>query len=118
MFGLYIHTGPYMAGIPNAVKFGQGQKGNPAGCPPQIPKRFEAALARALLRPEGKEKATALDAIACALIREAKAGNIQAIKEIAERSDGKVAQAVQVTGENGGPIQTTVKVEYVRAAQG
>ena len=107
-----------MAGVPNAVKFGQGQKNpNLAGGPPKlVPKRFEAALARALSRPEGKDKATALDAIACALIREAKSGNVQAIKEIAERSDGKVAQAVQVSGAEGGPIQTSVSVSFVSPA--
>ena len=35
----------------------------------------------------------------------AEAGDIQAIKEIAERHDGKSAQSVELMGEGGGPMQ-------------
>ena len=43
-----------------------------------------------------------LRAVARALFAAAEAGDIAAIKEIGDRIDGKVAQAI--TGEDGGPV--------------
>jgi hypothetical protein len=43
--------------------------------------------------------------IADALLREAESGNIVAIKEIADRLDGRVAQ--QITGADEGPIEVS-----------
>jgi hypothetical protein len=93
----------------------KGQSGNPAG---PRPRDFEAALRRALLRADPKTKATDLDNIAKALIAKALEGDVPAIKEVADRSDGKVAQAVEHSGENGGPIQSHVTVSLVSAAKG
>lgn len=94
--------------IPNAVKFKKGQSGNPNGRPPKL---FEAALIRALKQEDPKTKANALRRIADALVTEACNGNVQAIKEIAERTDGKVAQAL--VGADGGAIQVGVEVSFV-----
>lgn len=103
-----------MAGIPNAVKFGQGQKTEGRGRPPAL---FADAIRRALVQKDPRSKTIALHRIAAAMVREAESGNVQAFKEIIDRIDGKVAQAVQVTGAAGGPIETVVKVEYVRATE-
>lgn len=48
--------------------------------------------------------------IAKKLMEKAKAGNILAIKEVFDRSLGKVPQAVAVTGEDGGPLVLSVSV--------
>ena len=87
--------------IPNARKFQKGQVANPTGRPPKL---FEDALRRALLVEDKKTKATALRRIADKLVTEAESGNVQAIKEIAERIDGKVPQATEITGADGGAI--------------
>lgn len=43
--------------------------------------------------------------IAESLYARAEEGDIQAIKEIGDRLDGKVAQALALMGEDGGPVQ-------------
>ncbi len=43
--------------------------------------------------------------IAEALYAKAAEGDVQAVKEIGDRLDGKAAQSLAVTGEDGGPVQ-------------
>lgn len=66
-------------------------------------KPFLEALRIALAEAGPDHKA--LRRIAYALIEKAAGGDIQAVKEIADRLDGKVPQSV--TGENDGPIKIT-----------
>lgn len=56
---------------------------------------------------EGKEH-TKLRAVADALVDKAMAGDVQAIKEVADRLDGKVVQAIS-GDEEGGPVQIIIK---------
>lgn len=56
--------------------------------------------------PNPKPK-TKLDELAFALIDTGKAGDVPALKEIGDRLDGKVPQAV--TGENGGPLTVVIR---------
>lgn len=70
-------------------------------------KPFRESLRRALLR-EGKDKAIALDKIAQALIDAALEGNVQAMKEIADRTDGKAMQAMEHSGPGGTPLGVIV----------
>lgn len=61
----------------------------------------------ALLEVEGKPVGSVvmgLRAIARVVVRDALAGDYQAISEIANRQDGKPAQAVMMAGEDGEPI--------------
>ncbi len=60
-------------------------------------------LRRALLAEDGKR----LRAIADALVSKAEEGDVPAIREIGDRLDGKVAQSVEMTGADGGPLQVT-----------
>lgn len=85
------------------MPFVKGQSGNPGGRPKEKP--FRDAL-RVELAATG-EDAKALRDIARALIGKAQDGDIQAIREIADRLDGKPTQGLEHTGENGGPIETT-----------
>lgn len=85
--------------------FQPGQSGNPNGRPKSKP--FREALDRAIkAASEAGEDGLSLDDIAKALLVKAKTGDVPAIKELAERYDGKVAQAIE-NGEDG-PLQIAV----------
>lgn len=85
--------------------FQPGQSGNPNGRPKSKP--FREALDRAIKSAnEAGEEGLSLDDIAKALLVKAKTGDVPAIKELAERYDGKVAQAIE-NGEDG-PLQIAV----------
>jgi len=71
-------------------------------------KRFELALHQALTRKNGQDKWAALTDLAEKLIDEGLSGNITAIREVADRFDGKPAQSVAVTGADGGPLLVQV----------
>lgn len=75
---------------------------------PYIDKPFRDALRLAVKRPgeadvKGKTK---LDKLVVSLVESAVNGDVPAIKEIADRLDGKVPQAV--TGEGGGPVAMAI----------
>lgn len=70
-------------------------------------KVWEQAIKRALARRNPERSVDrGLDDLADKLVAAAEVGDSWAIKEIGDRIDGKAAQAVAVTGEDGGPIQT------------
>lgn len=59
----------------------------------------------------------ALRTIAAKLIEKAMQGDLQAIQELANRSDGKVAQQVIHTGdEEGGPVRNRIELIIVDPA--
>lgn len=67
-----------------------GQSGNPKGRPKS--KSFKGALNKAIDEADGDK--SLLELIAKSLINQALAGDVRAIKEIANRLDGKVGPAV------------------------
>lgn len=81
--------------------FQPGQSGNPNGRPKSRP--FKDALERAL-KAAGADK-DLLATVATALVSKASDGDVPAIKEIADRLDGKVAQAL-IGGEEDDPVIT------------
>jgi len=81
--------------------FKPGQSGNPNGRPKSKP--FKEAIQRALTEA-GDDKAS-LQAVATALVDKAMQGDVPAIKEIADRLDGKVPQGI-IGGEEGDPAIT------------
>ena len=81
--------------------FKPGQSGNPNGRPKSKP--FKEAIQRALA--EAGDDKTALQAVATALVGKAMLGDVPAIKEIADRLDGKVPQGV-IGGDEGDPAIT------------
>lgn len=55
-----------------------------------------------------------LRTIAAKLIEKAQGGDMQAIQELANRTDGKVAQQIVHTGdEEGGPVQSRIELIIV-----
>ena len=88
------------------MAFEKGKSGNPGGRPKEKP--FAEALRMELAAAGKDHKALRLIArnlIALACKDEATA--MPAIREIADRMDGKVAQTVE--GEDGGPIKLVVE---------
>ena len=81
--------------------FKPGQSGNPNGRPKSKP--FADAL-KAALKAAGDDEDT-LKLVAAALVTKARTGDVPAIKEIAERLDGKVPQGI-IGGEEGDPAIT------------
>jgi hypothetical protein len=79
--------------LANLKPFKPGQSGNPAGRPKKalLSDALRRQLAEAL--PNAPEK-TIAEAVARTLIREALGGNVQAIREVGDRSEGKPAQAI------------------------
>ena len=81
------------------MPFKKGQSGNPNGRPPSV-KRFADALHLAVSSKAGDAVAdydledTTLRGIVQALAVKALNGDVAAIKEVADRLDGKVPQAV------------------------
>jgi hypothetical protein len=83
----------------------KGQSGNPLGAPARV-KPWREALARALRRrDEGQEIGTTLEKIADVVVALALSGDATAYREVADRFDGKVPQAV-VGDDEHPPIQT------------
>lgn len=79
--------------------FQPGQSGNPNGRPKSKP--FKEALQRALRAADDDEEL--LNAVALALVKKAQDGDVSAIKELADRLDGKVTQPIGGDDE-AGPI--------------
>lgn len=84
----------------------KGQSGNPAGRP-RRGQSFADALRRALRERDPETKRTRLQQVAEAAVQKAIAGDLDAIRFIAERIDGKVPDMVQSDG------QLVIRVEYV-----
>jgi hypothetical protein len=73
------------------MAFQPGQSGNPLGRPP-VNKEFQRELKLAL--SEAGKDGDKLRDVALSLIEKALSGDVQAIREIADRIDGKVTQPV------------------------
>lgn len=80
-------------------------------------KQWSAAIERALdkraLRKGHKSRAEALDELAEQLLIQCEDGSLMAIKELADRLDGKPAQAVALSGDEDNPLAFTEIVRKV-----
>lgn len=79
-----------------------GQSGNPKG----RPKRGEtiSELIRAVLREKGPEGIANRKLVAQKLVALALDGNMDAIKVVLDRVDGKVVEKLEHSGAGGGPL--------------
>lgn len=78
-------------------------RGRPVG---SSTKAWADAVRRASHALDPKTKAKKLDLLARSLVTAGLAGDVSALKEIGDRLDGKVPQAV--TGEGGGPVALAI----------
>lgn len=76
---------------------------------------FAEAINRAIAQDDGKR----LRAIAEALLSKAADGDVSAIKEFADRTDGKVIQQIIGSGDDGEHlVDVNLQVSFVGASQG
>lgn len=87
--------GKFAPGNKIGNRFPKGETGNPNGRP-KLTKLTEALREQlSEINPDAPEE-TVAEQIARALISEAKTGNVQAIREIADRTEGKPMQKVDL----------------------
>lgn len=92
------------------MAFQKGQSGNPGGKP-----KGTISIVHLLLRklkdktPDGRKNA---DAVAEQLISLALSGDLDAIKVILDRVDGKVAERLEHSGPDGGDIVFTLQIDH------
>ena len=85
--------------LPKAAEpyqFKPGQSGNPSGRPKATP--ITDALRQALSDPAELSK------FITAILKKAKKGDVKAFQAVADRLEGKPAQALNLAGADGGPI--------------
>lgn len=87
---------------PEGTPWKPGQSGNPNGRPVNE-NSITYWLKQELARANGGGRTNAQN-IAKKMIVKAKSGELDAMKEIADRTEGKPKQRTEVTGENGGPV--------------
>jgi len=76
---------------------------------PQVRGQFAAMLRR--ITTQNPQK---LENIANKLLEEAEGGNMVAIKELFDRLDGRAVQATELSGPEGGPIETTSTSNFTK----
>jgi hypothetical protein len=90
------------------MPFKKGQSGNPAGVSKD--RKFIDVLNRAIVQDDSKRLRSAAEK----LLDLASVGEPWAIKEIADRLDGRPAQAVTVAGDAENPINMSMRVLFGR----
>lgn len=92
------------------MPWAKGQSGNPNGrkaLQPELAPAIRAVLRRKVSSTDSR---TNKQAVAEALVSLAIAGDVQAIRTVLERVDGKVPEPVQLTGDQGGPLVFTLNL--------
>lgn len=79
-------------------------RGRPTG---SATKAWEDAVRKASHAIDPKAKMRKLEQLANSLISAGLAGDVSALKEIGDRLDGKVPQAMEHAGKGGGPLVVT-----------
>lgn len=108
-----------MANEQNLIPFEKGHKG--IGGRPKGSISISATLRKLMEKnyvakdpfTQTTEKKKIREWIALRLIAQAMQGNIKATKEILDRLEGKAIQITEITGRDGEPIPTSIKVEFV-----
>lgn len=84
-----------------------------AGRPPK--EKSFANMLRIAINEAAEDGGTKLRKVADALVEKAMSGDVQAIKEVADRIDGKVPQGVIGGDEDDPPILTEIRRVIVRS---
>lgn len=89
------------------TQFKPGQSGNPTGRPKTGLLSVAMREKLAEVDPKDKQGRTFAEIIAERLIKDARAGKVQATSELADRTEGRPKQAHELSGPGGGPIPFT-----------
>ncbi len=93
--GKQTATGKFAPGNKIGNRFKKGESGNPSGRP-KLTRLTEALREQLAEQMPNASEETVAEAIARALIGEALTGDVQAIREIADRTEGKPKQAIDL----------------------
>ena len=91
----------------------KGESGNPNGA--RKPRRWAAAIDKALENRSRAKQVEALDELAEKLLSACDAGDLAALKELGDRLDGKANQSI--SGPDGGAIPVGIQVSYERPSE-
>lgn len=91
-----------------STRWKPGQSGNPSGRPKKL--HITDAI-RAELERKGPDGVPNDEAIARALVEMARAGNMDAIREIADRTEGKARQRIESAIEAGGGMPVSLIID-------
>ncbi len=97
-------------------KFKKGQSGNPSGRPRSAILSDALRCKLAEVDPIDESGRTYAEVIAEQIIIRAKAGDVQAIKEIADRVEGKARQTLSVTNDRRGQLEAMIESMITDAA--
>jgi hypothetical protein len=100
----------------NPHAFKKGQSGNPAGRPKSI--TLSEAYRRELAKvdPDDPERRTHAEVLAGRMVARAKTGDVQALKELADRVEGKPRQTVALISDRREQIERAIERMIERAA--
>lgn len=114
--------GKHPNSLANLKPFTKGESGNPEGMEPGTKHRgtilrkwAEAAVDIVNPLTKEKERGTVEDEVILGLIREARKGNVPAIKEFLDTLYGKIPNKEEHSGPDGKPIQSekVVRIELI-----
>ena len=77
-------------------------------------RQWSEAVKRAIRAKYGVEWDEALQTLAAKLVDEADTGDLQALKEIGDRIDGKPKQQTEISGPDGGEIPMRTVVNFIK----
>ena len=103
MAGLSKQTEKRERQLANLRKFQPGKSGNPGGRPKTAKPFLTAIIEHIEKHPED------VTAAIKTAFQQARRGSVPHLRELADRVDGPVKQQVEHTGENGGPIEHTIR---------
>lgn len=95
----------------NGRLYRKGQSGNPKGRP-KAEWTWSGMIKEAMEESYGDNK-TIKELMAKSLVKEGLKGNVQAMKEIGDRLEGRPKQSLEMGGIDGKPIESKLIVEYV-----
>lgn len=87
------------------MPFKPGQSGNPDGL--RVDKIWRDAIRKEMIDAEREDKPYSARKLARVLLSKAADGDIQALKEVGDRTDGKVPQGI--VGADDGPVEMVMR---------
>lgn len=94
------------------MPFVKGQSGNPAGRKPSQP--LITPSLRRMLTDKGRDGLTVGEQVAAVLLSLARSGNVEAIKLVLDRVDGKVPNPLDLTSGGAPLIKAYIGVDLER----
>ncbi len=92
-------------------RWGVGVSGNPEG---DAPWAWHQIVRNVAMQQRQDKKENRLAAAEALFDEAVEKRNVAAIKEIGDRLDGKAPQAIEMTGKDGGTIDTTITLKLVK----